>query len=93
MLVFEGVSVALILMLAFLALAKTGVADAAQWHPGRPRPEGHRPGRGGRDLQLWSVSSAPRRSAKRRKPLKDDSPRGHRQPAADGRVLHLHHLR
>src|SRR5271154_3486778 len=33
MLVFEGVSVALILMLAFLALAKTGVADSAQWHP------------------------------------------------------------
>src|ERR1700722_12405056 len=33
MLVFEGVSVALILMLAFLALAKTGVADPAQWHP------------------------------------------------------------
>jgi amino acid transporter len=33
MLVFEGVSVALIVMLAFLALAKTGVADSAQWHP------------------------------------------------------------
>jgi amino acid transporter len=33
MLVFEGVSVALIVMLAFLALAKTGVADTAQWHP------------------------------------------------------------
>ena len=33
MLVFEGVSVALIVMLAFLALAKTGVADPAQWHP------------------------------------------------------------
>ena len=33
MLVFEGISVALILMLAFLALAKTGVADASQWHP------------------------------------------------------------
>ena len=33
MLVFEGVSVALILMLAFLALAKTGVVDAAQFHP------------------------------------------------------------
>jgi amino acid transporter len=33
MLVFEGVSVALILMLAFLALTKTGVADAAQLHP------------------------------------------------------------
>ena len=33
MLVFEGVSVALIVMLAFLALAKTGVADTAQFHP------------------------------------------------------------
>src|SRR5580693_8901922 len=33
MLVFEGVSVALIVMLAFLALAKTGVVDHAQWHP------------------------------------------------------------
>jgi amino acid transporter len=33
MLVFEGISVALILMLAFLALAKTGVVDHAQWHP------------------------------------------------------------
>lgn len=33
MLVFEGVSVTLILMLAFLALAKTGVADPSQWHP------------------------------------------------------------
>jgi len=33
MLVFEGISVALILMLAFLALAKTGVADPAQLHP------------------------------------------------------------
>jgi len=33
MLVFEGISVLLILMLAFLALAKTGVADTAQWHP------------------------------------------------------------
>src|ERR1700674_5170141 len=31
MLVFEGVSVTLILLLAFLALAKTGVADASQW--------------------------------------------------------------
>src|SRR5580692_3660452 len=33
MLVFEGVSVTLILLLAFLALAKTGVADPSQWHP------------------------------------------------------------
>jgi amino acid transporter len=33
MLVFEGVSVALILMLAFLALGKTGFVDTAQWHP------------------------------------------------------------
>jgi amino acid transporter len=33
MLVFEGVSVTLIMLLAFLALAKTGVADAAQLHP------------------------------------------------------------
>ena len=33
MLLFEGVSVALILMLAFLALGKTGIADAAQFHP------------------------------------------------------------
>jgi amino acid transporter len=33
MLVFEGVSVTLIVLLAFLALAKTGVADASQWHP------------------------------------------------------------
>jgi amino acid transporter len=33
MLIFEGVSVALILMLAFLALAKTGVVDSAQLHP------------------------------------------------------------
>ncbi len=33
MLVFEGVSVTLIVMLAFLALAKTGVADPSQWHP------------------------------------------------------------
>src|SRR5271156_2816843 len=33
MLVFEGISVALIVMLAFLALAKTGFADHAQWHP------------------------------------------------------------
>ena len=33
MLIFEGISVALILMLAFLALAKTGVVDHAQWHP------------------------------------------------------------
>src|ERR1700722_2137447 len=33
MLIFEGVSVALILMLAFLALSKTGVVDAAQLHP------------------------------------------------------------
>src|SRR5580700_8376736 len=33
MLVFEGVSVTLILLLAFLALTKTGVADAAQLHP------------------------------------------------------------
>jgi amino acid transporter len=33
MLIFEGVSVALILMLAFLALAKTGLVDHAQLHP------------------------------------------------------------
>ncbi len=33
MLVFEGISVALILALAFLVLAKTGVVDASQWHP------------------------------------------------------------
>jgi amino acid transporter len=33
MLVFEGVSVALILMLAFLALSRTGFVDAAQLHP------------------------------------------------------------
>src|SRR5277367_2984712 len=33
MLVFEGVSVALILMLAFLALTKTGVVDTTQLHP------------------------------------------------------------
>jgi amino acid transporter len=33
MLIFEGVSVALILMLAFLALGKTGFTDAAQLHP------------------------------------------------------------
>jgi len=33
MLIFEGVSVTLILMLAFLALAKTGAYDASQWHP------------------------------------------------------------
>jgi amino acid transporter len=33
MLVFEGISVLLIVMLAFLALAKTGAADSAQWHP------------------------------------------------------------
>src|SRR5580698_676925 len=33
MLIFEGISVTLILMLAFLALAKTGVVDHAQWHP------------------------------------------------------------
>jgi len=33
MLIFEGVSVALILMLAFLALSKTGFTDSAQFHP------------------------------------------------------------
>ena len=33
MLVFEGISVLLIVMLAFLALSKTGVVDAAQFHP------------------------------------------------------------
>jgi amino acid transporter len=33
MLLFEGVSVTLIVLLAFLALAKTGVADSSQWHP------------------------------------------------------------
>jgi amino acid transporter len=33
MLVFETVSVALIVLLAFLALSKTGFADSAQWHP------------------------------------------------------------
>jgi amino acid transporter len=33
MLVFEGVSVTLILGLAFLALAKTGLSDPSQWHP------------------------------------------------------------
>jgi amino acid transporter len=33
MLVFEGISVALILMLAFLALGKTGAVDVAQLHP------------------------------------------------------------
>src|ERR1700681_3214725 len=33
MLAFEGVSVVLILLLAFLALAKTGAVDAAQLHP------------------------------------------------------------
>jgi amino acid transporter len=33
MLAFEGISVVLILMLAFLALGKTGIADAAQFHP------------------------------------------------------------
>src|SRR5580693_894313 len=33
MLIFEGVSVALILMLAFLALGKTGFYDPAQFHP------------------------------------------------------------
>jgi amino acid transporter len=34
MLIFEGVSVALIVMLAILALGKTGFVDTAQWHPG-----------------------------------------------------------
>jgi len=33
MLVFEGISVLLIVMLAFLALGKTGFADPAQFHP------------------------------------------------------------
>jgi amino acid transporter len=33
MLVFEGISVTVILLLALLALAKTGVVDTAQWHP------------------------------------------------------------
>jgi amino acid transporter len=33
MLIFEGLSVTVILALAFLALAKTGVVDTAQWHP------------------------------------------------------------
>jgi amino acid transporter len=33
MLIFEGVSVTLIVALAFLALTKTGFADTAQWHP------------------------------------------------------------
>src|SRR5579862_7640887 len=33
MLVFEGVSVTLIQMLAFLALAKTGISDPSQFHP------------------------------------------------------------
>ncbi len=33
MLIFEGLSVTVILALAFLALTKTGVADAAQLHP------------------------------------------------------------
>src|SRR6202163_574008 len=33
MLVFEGASVTVILLLAGLALAKTGVVDSAQWHP------------------------------------------------------------
>src|ERR1700722_13130758 len=33
MLLFEGVSVTLIVLLAFLALAKTGFSDTAQWHP------------------------------------------------------------
>jgi amino acid transporter len=33
MLWFEGLSVTVILMLAVLALAKTGVADPSQWHP------------------------------------------------------------
>src|SRR3984957_1231867 len=33
MLLFEGISVTLIVLLAFLALAKTGAADTAQWHP------------------------------------------------------------
>ncbi len=33
MLIFEGLSVTVILMVAFLALAKTGVVDTAQWHP------------------------------------------------------------
>jgi len=33
MLVFEGVSVTVIMMLAILALAKTGLVDSAQWHP------------------------------------------------------------
>src|SRR5271165_399626 len=33
MLIFEGVSVMLIVMLAVLALSKTGLADSSQWHP------------------------------------------------------------
>jgi amino acid transporter len=33
MLIFEGISVTLIVMLAFLALSKTGFSDPAQWHP------------------------------------------------------------
>src|SRR3984885_1490233 len=33
MLVFEGVSVTVIMLLAILALAKTGLVDSAQWHP------------------------------------------------------------
>jgi amino acid transporter len=33
MLVFEGLSVTVILLLALLALSKTGIVDAAQWHP------------------------------------------------------------
>ena len=51
MLILEGVSVTVIVLLAFLAIGKTGVVDTAQLHPVWPWPEGHRFGRGGGDLQ------------------------------------------
>ena len=66
MLILEGVSVTVIMILALVALAKTGLVDTAQLHP----TQGHGLGDIGLGVRRWrssaaSASNVPPRSAKR----------------------------
>jgi amino acid transporter len=92
MLVFEGVSVALILMVAFLAQGKTAFADATRLHP---------VGHGLKDIGMGGVVAifslvgfkcATAFGEEARNPLRTIPLRRLRGSAAGGRLLYLHYV-
>jgi len=77
MLAFEGISVLLILMLAFLALAKTGVADTAPVASfGGACLKDYRAGRGGGDFQSCGLRVRDGIRRRSQDSAEDDSARG-----------------